>query len=757
MQLFYSLGALAYRYRWIVISVWLLLLAASAPLFLQAGERLQFGGLTSPRMESVRAQELLERELGADPSNLVVLFSSPDLTADDPEFNRQVEYALAGLRDAPGVQEIVSHQANPRQVSADGHTVYELVVLSIDAEQAARNLEQFTSRLRDPATMGDAETRGRGDGERREPQLPSHNPQPLKMWVTGGPIFFSEVERLSHQDLLRAEIIAFPFAAVALLLVFGSLVATGIPIALGGASVLVIMAGIALMSRATDLSIFVINVATMLGLGLGLDYSLFMTSRFREELEHRSVGEAVAVSVATAGKAVFFSGLAVMIGLMGLASFEFVMLRSLGLVGMMGVAVCLAAALTLLPAVLGALGPQVNRWPVLPDREGFRGFWQMTAGWVMRHPLKVFLPTMALLILLGTPFLHVRFSAPDAYILPPHLPSRQALELLRSEFGDGETAPIVVLVSAEGSIYEPENLSKLYDFTHTVGRDSRVSEIESIVDLDPRITKAQYELIYADPSRIADRYGYEVARRTVGETATVVRIATHTSPVSEESKDLVRQIRQMALPEGMSVQVTGTSAEVLDVVDTLYSDAPSALLFIVVAIYGILLVLFRSVVLPAKALLMNTLSILASYGALVFIFQDGNFQSILGFEATGTIEASMPVILFCIVFGLSMDYEVFLLTRIKEEYDRTGDNAYSVAKGLERSGRLITSAAIIVVVVGLAFAAADIVIIKALGLGIAISVFLDSTVVRTLLVPATMRLLGKWNWWMPGRREGETG
>jgi putative drug exporter of the RND superfamily len=577
------------------------------------------------------------------------------------------------------------------------------------------------------------------------------------MWVTGGPVFFSEVERLSHQDLLRAEIIAFPFAAAALLLVFGSLVATGIPIVLGGASVVVIMAGIALMSRTTDLSIFVINVATMLGLGLGLDYSLFITSRFREELERRTVGEAVAASVATAGKAVFFSGLAVGIGLVGLASFEFVMLRSLGIAGIMGVVVCVAAALTLLPAVLGVLGPEVNRWPVFANRLGIRDFWQRTAAWVMRHPLKVFLPTMALLILLGTPFLHVRFSAPDAYILPPHLPSRQALELLRSEFGDGETAPIMVAVRTEGSIYEPHNLSALYDFTHTVAGDPRVREIESIVDLDPRITKAQYQLIYADPTRISDRYGQEVARRTVGETVTAVRIATHTSPVSEESKELVRQIREMGLPEGMSVQVTGTAAEVMDVVDTLYSDAPSALLFIVVAIYVILLVLFRSVVLPAKALLMNTLSILASYGALVFIFQDGNFQSILGFEATGTIEASMPVILFCIVFGLSMDYEVFLLTRIKEEYDRTGDNAYSVAKGLERSGRLITSAAIIVVVVGLAFAAADIVIIKALGLGIAISVFLDSTVVRTLLVPATMRLLGKWNWWMPGRREGVTG
>ncbi len=753
--MFYSLGSFAYRRRWAIIFVWIALLLASAPLVPQAARRLQFGGFTSQRMESVRARDLLEQHLGVQPSSLVVLFTSPTLTVDDPEFSRRVAYSLAGLQGAPGVERVVDHLTNPRQISRDRHTAYELVVLRSGAEAAARQVGQITSRLRQPVADGEKDVAsglvpdGANDGGNRRAQGPTLREPQLRMLVTGGPVFFAEVERLSHEDLQRAEIVAFPFAAAALLVVFGTLMAAGLPIALGGVTVAGILAAIALIGRATDLSIFVMNVATMLGLGLGVDYSLFMTSRFREELRHGGVEEAVAATVATAGKAVFFSGLSVFIGLAALSSFEFMLLRSLGLIGMAGIALCVAAALTLLPALLGVLGHHVNRWPVLGSRWSAGRFWERSAGWVMRHPVAVFVPTLLFLVALGTPFLHVRFSAPDANILPPYLESRQALDLLRSEFGESETAPILVAVRMPGSVFRPENVSRLYDLTHSLARDPRVAGVESIVDLDPRITRTQYQLIYSDPSRISDPYGRELARILAGDSVTLVKLSSKYSPVSESSKQLVRDIRGMKLPDGMSILVDGTSAEVIDVVDILYADAPRALGIVVVGIYAILFLLFRSVLLPAKAIVMNTLSILASYGALVYIFQDGHFQSLLHFRSEGTVEASMPVILFCILFGLSMDYEVFLLTRIKEEYDRTGDNAASVAKGLEKSGKIITSAAIIVVVVGAAFSMADIVIIKALGLGIALAVLLDATVVRTLLVPATMRLLGKWNWWAP--------
>lgn len=758
--MFYSLGRSTYRYRWAILLVWALLLVVSAPLIPEAPRLLQFGGFTSERMESVQAEALLRRHLGARPNSLVVLFTSPTLTVDDPEFTRGVSYSLAGIRDVPEVEAVVDHLTNPRQISRDRHTAYELVVLGPDEEDAARKLGAVLSRLRQPE---EEEPRGWGQGPGVVPEpgtrtleIQGEAPNPdlmsprLQMLITGGPIFFSEVERLSHEDLQRAEIIAFPFAAVALLAVFGTLLASGLPIALGGVAVAGILAAIALVSRVTDLSIFVINVASMLGLGLGVDYSLFITSRFREELGRQGVDEAVAATVSTAGKAVFFSGLSVFVGLAALSSFEFMLLRSLGLIGMVGIVLCVAAALTLLPALLGILGDRIDRWPILGGLWSTGRLWERSAAWVMRHPLPVFVLTLLFLVLLGIPFLHVRFSAPDASILPPGLESRQALDLLRREFGESETAPILVAVQMQGGVFRPESISRLYDFTHALARDPRVADVRSIVDLDPRITRAQYQLIYADPSRISDPFGREVAKHLVGGSVTLVEIYSRYSPVSEPSKELVRDIRGMALPEGMSILVGGTSAQVMDVVDTLYADAPRALAMVVLGIYVVLFLLFRSVLLPAKAIVMNTLSILASYGALVFVFQDGNFQGLLNFRSEGTVEASTPIILFCILFGLSMDYEVFLLTRIKEEYERTGDNAASVAKGLERSGKIITSAAVIVVVVGAAFSTADIVIIKALGLGISLAVLLDATVVRILLVPATMRLLGRWNWWAPG-------
>ena len=253
--------------------------------------------------------------------------------------------------------------------------------------------------------------------------------------------------------------------------------------------------------------------------------------------------EAVARTVATAGKAVLVSGLSVFIGLAGLASFEFMLLRSLGLVGMAGIVLCVAAALTLLPAILGVLGAKVNRWPVLGNRLTMGDFWERSASWVMRHPVQVFIPTLVLLVALGLPFLHVRFSAPDAYILPPNLPSRQALELLRREFGESETAPILVAVRFEkGPALEGENVSALYDLTRSLARDPRVTEVRSIVNLDPRITRVQYQYIYADPSRPSDAYAQQVARIMSGGQVALVELYSRDVPVSEESKALVRDI-----------------------------------------------------------------------------------------------------------------------------------------------------------------------------------------------------------------------
>jgi RND superfamily putative drug exporter len=375
----------------------------------------------------------------------------------------------------------------------------------------------------------------------------------------------------------------------------------------------------------------------------------------------------------------------------------------------------------------------------------------------MRRPVQVLVPTLALLLLLGAPFLHVRFNAPDAAILPADVPSRAAFDRLRAEFGEGDFAPIVLAIRTDGPATTPDNLALLYDYSRRLAADPRVSRVASLVDVDRRLTLEQYQLLYGDPNGPRDRFVQAGLATTTKDDLTAFTIYTPFGPNRAEGRALVGGLRldgsAVAPPAGMEVLVGGGAADVDDVVSRVSADFPRTALFIVITTYLVLFMLLRSVLLPLKALVMNTLSIVASFGALVWIFQDGNLSALLVFQPLGFVETTQPVILFCVLFGLSMDYEVFLLSRMKEVWDRTGDNTEAVARGLERSGRIVSSAALIVVLVAGSFAFADIVLIKALGIGVAVAVALDATVVRALLVPATMRLLGRWNWWMPARLE----
>jgi RND superfamily putative drug exporter len=543
----------------------------------------------------------------------------------------------------------------------------------------------------------------------------------------------------------------------ALLLVFGSVVAALVPLIVGGLGVAGVLLATYWVAHVTDLSIFVLNLATMLGLGLAVDYSLFVTSRFREELARRDgdVVAAVEHSIATAGKAVFFSGLTVLIGLSGLTFFSFMFLRSVGIAGVIVVAFSALAALTLLPAVLGIVGTNIDRLAFHPLRRFHHagrpedGFWARLSRRVMAHPFAVLIPTLAFLVVLGSPFLDVNVSSPDGRILPTDLPSRQGFDTLTEEYGAGEISPFLLAIQSPTSVYTDENLGALYDLTQRLAADPRVVRVQSIVSYGRDVPKEEAIRLFRARRGLA-ALGVDTRLGQLANERTAVVLAYTRFPANDErNKDLLGQIRGTSLGGDLTMLVDGGTAEIVDVVDRMYADFPRAVALIVVATYAVLLLLFRSVILPLKAIAMNTLSILASYGALVFVFQEGHFSGLLRFSPQGFVEASLPVIMFCVLFGLSMDYEVFLLSRVREEWDRTGDNERSVALGLERSGRIITSAALIVVVVTASFVSADVIIIKALGLGIALAVFLDATVVRALLVPATMRLLGRWNWWLP--------
>ena len=741
--MFYRLGKFAVRYRWWIVALWLVAASAALPFAPQASQILHSGGYVSPDAPSEQAIAVLVQKLHVHQTIVQVLFTSQRYTVDDPPFLQQAQQAVSGLRHWSEVVQVVTFADNPRQVSVDRHAAYINVALKSDPDTAAKLLPDLEHRIQ------------------KVPDLQSR--------VGGGPVFYEDIQAVSERDLRRAEMLAVPFATIALLFVFRSVVAAILPALVGGFSVVIALALIFVLGHFTDLSIYVLNITTLFGLGLGVDYSLFMVSRFREELARgHPLDEAVAITTATAGRAVAFSGLTVSIGLFGLIFIRVNMMRSVGMGGILVVLLAVLAAMTLLPALLAIIGSRIDAFPVripyLKQRSSLQrlqgiqgeivadehhGFWYRLSQFVMRYPLRVFFPVLLILISFGLPFLGVRFSAPDASILPADVPSRASYDLLVQRFNQSETVPILVVVQTHGQVLTKENIAALYNYVRRIEADPRVERVDSLVSADPRLTLAQYELLYTHPQLLTDPYLSALLQSTVSNDTALVGVISKYGYVDARSEALVQTIRNTDPGHGFKILVGGGTAGNIDYVASLYQDFPTAILIVALTTYIILLLLFRSLVLPLKALIMNTLSILASYGALVIIFQDGFLHQFLHFSPLGFVEASSPILLFCSLFGLSMDYEVFLLSRIQEAFWQTGDNRQAVALGLQRSGGLITNAAIIVIVVCIAFATADMIIVKALGLGMALAVVMDATLVRGLLVPATMRLLGNWNWWLP--------
>ena len=723
----YRLGLLMVRLRWWIISAWLVVFVVSmwaAPRVTSALKP----GFGEVDTESRIALKLMADRLDLQESSVTLVFTSPTLLATDNAYIEQVERAVAPLMELDKVDRVVTfyNSENPNMVASDGRTTYAFVLLDASIDDAVELFPTVRANLR---------------------------PGDLQVWATGGIAIFSDLDDASEEDLRRAELITLPLVLIALVVVFGSVVAAAIPVAMGGLSVGVTLALIYLLAQQTDMSIFVLNIASFLGLGMAIDYSLLMVSRFREELPRRGVEQAVAVTCATAGKAVLFSATTSVIGLSGLLIFDFMMLRSLGIGGATVILMSLVIALTLIPALLGTLGDKVNAWSIIPRRRGGR-FWFRLSRWVMRHPVAVIVPVTAFLLLLGAPFLGVKLGSPWASILPVDAESRQGWELVAERFGPGELSPAVLVSTSDTGVLDADNVAAAFEFAQRMSNDPRVARVDSIVTVRPEITLEQYQDLYSSGNLPAQ--GPREVMRAVDELTSpsgdtiIMRIVSSFDPVADETKALVDDIRARPPGGDLETYVTGVTADLRDTVDRMYSDFPKVIIYVVATTYVALFWLFRSVFLPLKAVIMNGLSILASYGALVWVFQEGYLQGVLGFEAEGFTEASVPILLFCIVFGLSMDYEVFLLSRIKEEYDATGDNATSVATGMERSGVIITSAALILILVAAAFTTSDILIVKTLGFGTALAIFVDSTIVRTLLVPALMRVLSDWNWWAPG-------
>lgn len=753
-------GRLVYRVRWLVLVASLATVAASVAGILTLSTRLATGAAGDPSMESWRARDLTRRELPAEGVGFTLIFTArdPNLRATDPAFVSGMRAALAPLISDPRVANTTT---SPNFVSRDGRRAFVLVSMRDGFDAALKEYPAVRSQV---------------------------TSDQFEILATGVLPLNEDFSRVSEADLRRAELFALPLtmllltfvfgsvlwrllrrasvrvAFIALGLVVGSLLLALVPIMVGAFAILGGVAGIFALAHTRDMSIYALNIASMIGLGLAIDYSLFLVSRFLDELETRAVPQAIERMLATTGKAIAFSGLTVAIGVTGLVFYRDGMLKSIGIAATLVVATSLFYGLTFLPALLAITGNGVAALTrrsggtvIRPDRNNSRsrpGFWHSLASGVMNHPWAVLLPLLALLLAAGSPVLRLRIGLIDATALPRSTESRQGYDLLTTDFAGSETTTVDVVVNFPGGQpLSAAHIGSLYALNQRLARLPGVARVDSPLtvpgDNGRPLGLEQLQALYAQPRDRLPAPVREGLARTVGEHVVLLAVRTPLPADSDGARALVNQIRaDRALVPGGEILVGGPTASILDQLAALKQDTAPAVAFIILATYVVLFLLLGSVLLPLKAVIMNLLSISASYGALVWIFQEGHFSRQLGFTPSA-IEPSVPVLMFCLLFGLSMDYEVLLLSRMKEEYERTGDNRHAVAEGLEQTGRLITGAAAIMVTVFAAFALAQLVVIKSIGFGMALAVAIDALVVRSLIVPATMRLLGSRNWWAP--------
>ena len=742
-------GALVYRFRRVIVVVTVALAALSLVFAAKASGELSSGGWLDPASESAQVSDRLAKEFSAGRSNLIALFRSGSVTdAASAPFQALIAQSLAGLQGDPRVAGVIgfAQTGDRRFISTRGDAQYVLIQLTLTDEQSVNELAGLRAKMSPPTGT--------------------------TMQLTGyGPVTVDSAAQ-SEKDLQRAETLSLPIVAIILIAVFATLVGASLPLLVAGLAIPSALALVYFAAQATEMSIYVLNIATMLGLALAIDYSLFLVSRFREELARgRSVEEAVERAVATSGKAITFSGIAVAIGLSGLLFFKATAIASIGIAGAIVVVSSVFYGLTFLPAALGMLGPRVNALSLRGLFDRIRGAlgrpagtsaaaasmarWERVAHAVMRRPIPVLVAVLAFLFVLGSPFFRLQQGVPDAAIMPAGLESRDAYTAILAEFPQGEVSPITILASVSGDPTSPANALALARYAAEVARLTGIDRVESPFSLrDPTtgtaLTPEQIAAIFAAPAgqrppALAALLGQYVRGSTVRLDA-----ISPLEPASPAATSMIPLIREIDTGAAIRVQVGGSAAIGHDFLASQSEQMPLAIIVTLLATGFVLFLLFASVVVPLKAVVMTLLSITASFGALVWIFQEGNLSNVLNFKPLGFTIAGNPIIMFSVIFGLSMDYEVLLLSRIQEAYRRTGDNTQSVAEGLARTAGVITGAALIMVSVFAAFALADMISIKSIGVGMAIAVLVDATIIRVLLVPATMRLMGHWNWWAPG-------
>jgi len=690
---------------------WLIKLVTKYPLYVLAGGflavaaafvwglsvfgHLSGGGFDDPNSSSFKANNTIAREFPSKHNDFIVLFTTTTGSVRDPAVSNAIKADLAKIAAAPGVSRVVSFYSLPAPnfISKDARQTYALITLTSKQSTTLAKLQEQTP---DSATM--------------------------TVQYGGEAAVNEQINTQTKADLGKAEALSFPILGILLLIIFRSVVAAVVPLALGGLSILFAFLIVRGLTLFTDISIYAINIITLMGLGLAIDYSLFIVSRFREELAAgHEVDEALGITLRTAGRTILFSGLTVILSLLGLLVFHQSFLRSMGLGGAAAVMATVIISMTVLPAALRLLGHRINAWGI-PGLSGSlgkpagTGIWYRYSDFIMRYPLVTLGAALELLVILGLPFLSAHFTTPDATTIPANLSSRQVHDALIDNFVGAGQSPVIVVAHTPGNTSAPETQTALAAY---------MKSLDGVSGVTGTSVTAKSEHYYE------------------------IDAAQDYAPQSDDARQVVRDVRSVAVPAGWQVETNGQSAALVDLLASLRAGIPWAALIIVISTSTLLFLMLGSVVIPIKAIILNVLSLSAAFGLMAWVFQDGHLATTFGLTSNGSLDATQPILIFAIAFGLAMDYELFLLSRVKEEYDRTGDNTHSVAVGVQRTAGIITSAALMLVVVIGLFATGKISIIQQVGVGLGAAVAIDATIVRMILVPTAMRLLGRFNWWAP--------
>ena len=703
-----SLAAFAVRRRRLVLVGTLVFVALSIVFGTSVVKKLSGGGFDDPNAASTRANVVLADQFHTGMPNYTLLVAAGD-GVDAADATQAATALTQQIGAEKGVGTVISYWTAghpPVLRSTDGKEALILVRLLGSDDKTMQRARELTTRF--------AGNRG-----------------PLTIRTAGqGQVFDAVSHRIQH-DLSRAEMIAFPVTFVLLVLVFGGVVAALLPLAIGAIAIVGTLLILRVLTMFTDVSVYSLNLTTGLGLGLAIDYALFVVTRYREELARgTSYDEAIVASARTAGRTVAFSAMTVGLSLVALLVFPLFFLRSFGYAGIAVVAIASLGAVLVLPALLAALGPRIDKWQLFERRPADQehGFWRRTATGVMRRPIISGGAVLVLLVVLGLPFLSAKFGLPDDRVLPRSDKVQQTQQALRTDFSGRSSDPVLV-VAPTGTPSSARVASYAAELSRVPGAEAVQSSAGTFVD-GRNVAPANAR--FSAPSGA----GFSLA------------ITPSVESMSDAGKKLVRDVR--AIPAPAPVLVGGRAAQLVDTQHSLSNKLPLAAAIIAAAMFVVLFLFTGSIVVPLKAIVLNLLSLSATFGAMVWVFQEGHLGWLVGHPIiTGSIDTTMPILMFCVAFGLSMDYEVFLLSRIKETYDVTGDNTSAVAVGLERTGRLVSAAAALIAVVWITFISSGVTFIKMLGLGMALAVIVDATLVRGVLVPAFMRLAGDWNWWAP--------